>query len=86
MANETLIALLKKLEADESIPYTRFLTDGDEDDYPAALKEVIAYCNANFVGATDTPSLEAAGYSIITGDCYCICTKKGTINTGSDVY
>lgn len=86
MSNETLIALLKKLEADDTIPYTSFLTDGDEDDYPPALKEVIAYCNANSVGHADTKALEAAGFGIIIGDCYCICTKKGTVNTGSDVF
>lgn len=84
MSVETLVELIKVLEADETVPYTDYLTDGDEDEFPPSLKAVAEYFDENFVSREDARELEKAGYRIIYGDCIGIHTKKGALNTGSD--
>ncbi|MNZ13295.1 hypothetical protein D3C78_301880 [compost metagenome] len=79
-----IIELIGKLEADDSLPYTQYLTDGDEDDLHPAVKAVLEafefapeYC--------ERKEMELAGYKFLSGvDCWCFSTKKGIVNTGHD--
>lgn len=78
-----IVELLKQLETDTSLTHTQFLTDGDEDLFHPAVKAVLEAmpddCDRELQKA-----VKEAGFSIILGDCVCIGTSKGVINTGHD--
>lgn len=78
-----IVELLKQLEADTSLTYTQYLTDGDEDLFHPSVKAVLEamsdHCSPEL-----QQELKEAGFRIIIGDCICIGTSKGVINTGHD--
>lgn len=80
-----IIDLLKQLEADSSLTYTDYLTDGDEELYHPLVKAILEampdHCDRDLREA-----IKEAGFTIVTGDCICIATRKGTINTGHDYF
>lgn len=80
---ERLIELLKVLETDPAVEKADFPTDADPDDYPQSLKDVLDYAEAGF-GKEHYAEMKLRGYELIFGDCVCIHTSKGTINTGVD--
>lgn len=84
MDRNILLALLVAVEQDAEVVKTTYLTDGDPDDFPASLKTLVDYCDANFISRADAKLIEEAGRSVVYADCICIETTKGLVNTGSD--
>jgi hypothetical protein len=76
--------MIHEVETDEEVKATKFLTDGDEAEFPQALGILVNYLNDTFVGKKEAAELEQHGLQILYGDCICIVTKKGIVNTGSD--
>lgn len=84
MSVEMILALIAVVESDDAVKATDFLTDGDDSLFPDSLKALVDHFDQNFVSRFDAGEIEKAGYTVLYGDCICIRTKKGIINTGSD--
>jgi len=79
-----VIELIQQMEADDTLPYTSYLTDGDEDLHHPSVKAVTdAFHYAPDV--SQRKEMELAGYPFWPyGDCWSFQTKKGMFNTGHD--
>lgn len=81
---EKLVELLHVMENDPVVVKCDYLTDGDPDEYPESLTAVIDHLEEMMFDRKDAAKLEKLGYSVIYGECLCIDTLKGVVNTGSD--
>lgn len=81
-----LLELLVAVEQDPEVKPTTYLTDGDEDTFPATLKALVEFCNAYYIDRQDGAAIEASGYDVVYAECLCIMTSKGLVNTGSDCF
>lgn len=90
-----LINLLKQLEADDTISYTQYLTDGEEDSLPTLIQDIITLACGNLItnkggcNWTNINWLKGEGFNVTTGEqdsfgwlSGCIHTSKGTIVYG----
>lgn len=78
-----VIELLKAVEADTTMEYVQYLTDGGEEVYHPAVKAVLEALSIA-PDRQEQQAIKDAGFWIILGDCICIGTSKGVINTGHD--
>lgn len=81
---EKLVELLRAMENDPAVVRCDYLTDGDPDEYPESLTAVIDHLEEMMFDRNDAAQLKKLGYSVIYGECLCIDTLKGVVNTGSD--
>lgn len=79
-----LLGLLVAVEYDPQVVKTEFLTDGDPDTFPGTLKDLVEFFDNNFISRKDASRVAQQGYTVLYGDCICIKTSKGLVNTGSD--